>query len=170
MLRNCFSLITILVFTLLLAAGTVAADEKKKERNLPSTGVLSGSYLGGNEGVVVPGQWGKEDVDIFTETSSPITGSVSRVNARDWVMRVFNKSEDTYSFTVRVIQKDKNNRSVKSDTYSYRLEGGGSEEMNFTARTNTEQAELQLVQWKNLTPKDDEEEEQASEEDGAEEE
>ncbi len=138
------------IFTLLLITGTCSSELlAQKERELPKTGTLSGTYMGGNEGVAVPGQWGEKD--ILSDKQPPITGSVSQRNREEWIMKVFNNTIDDYSVGVKVIQFDKRGNKTKSDNFSYRLKAGESKERSIRARSNTETAELELTNWKQLT-------------------
>ncbi len=135
------------------------AEEKEETRNLPKRGLLSGSFRTSGSGVNVQDGWGREDTDVFTEDRSPITGSVSRVNAREWALKVYNNSEDKYSISVKIDELDKKGQRVNSFFRSYTMDGKSNRSENFTARFNTEQAQLELVSWRNLTPPKKEEQE-----------
>jgi len=152
MIARSFLFIVVAISLLFCLPISGVAEGKKAEvkKELPQSGSLSSSRIGGGEGVAVEGAWG--GVEPFAAEKNPITGSVSRRNVRDWIMKVFNNSEDTYRVTVAVVQLDKGNKKLKSNTYSYTLKGGESKEREFTARPGTEQCALELKNWKNLTP------------------
>ncbi|MCI5065655.1 hypothetical protein MRY87_08020 [bacterium] len=145
--------------------GQVSAEEEKKIRE-PETGTLAGFRSGGFEGLSL-GVAGMEDQDMYSESSRPISGSVSRIGKRDWVAKVFNNSEYKYSVTIRVVEFDKRDKPTKNTSFSAILKPGEQWSREFVARANTEQAELQLTSFRNLSPKkkkEDEEKDSAQEE------
>ena len=129
-------------------------SKEEKEEELPQSGVLSRSLSGGTGDAKVSIPWGKQTNPEGTE--APISGSVSRHSPKEWVMRVTNSSEDTYSVNLRVVQYDLKGTQVKADSFSYRLKGGEQAERTLTAAMNSVDAQLRLENWKNLTPKKDE--------------
>ena len=148
-------LISALFLSVLVLPNALSADDKKEERKreLQKTGTLASARGGsGYEGVNV-GVWGQDDKDLYSEAAAPITGSVSQLNKREWVVKVFNNSEDRYSITLRVDEMNKAGKKIDYSTYSAVLAGGEKWERKFNARENTKQAELQLTSWKNLDEK-----------------
>jgi len=147
-----------LLVCVLFNAGFLFAEEDE----LPGSGTLSVSGVGGFEGKTVDGVWG--GLDGKGDQKAPISGSVSRAGRDKWVMRLFNNSEDKYSVNVEVVQQDEAGKSIKKDRYSYTLSAGESKERSINARANTEQCQLNLTSWKNLSPPKEEEpaEERAS--------
>lgn len=140
-----------ILFTLALVFLVVSASSAQmRDEELPSSGTLSGTYTGGNEGVTVPGVWGKDN-DVLSNDQPPITGSVSQINRQLWKMRIFNNSEDDYSVSVKVNQFDKRKKKIKSDTYSYTLRAGENKVRDVRAKSNTDTASLELLHWKNLS-------------------
>lgn len=123
-----------------------APDAPKKE--LPRSGTLSGTSVSGTGGKSVDAPWGSEDV---INGGAPISGSVSKVSERQWNMRIFNNSEDTYSVDLEVAQLNERNTKVKSDHYSYTLRPKQTAERSISAYSNTKQCTLNLLSWKNLT-------------------
>jgi hypothetical protein len=147
-----FGIIILVLISVFNPTSLIADEKEQDQRNLPKSGILSGSFRTSGSGMNVQDGWGREDTDMFSEDKSPITGSVSRVNARDWAIRVYNNSEDKYSLSVRVTEFDKNKKPINTMTRSYTMDGKSNRSENFTARFNTEQAQLELVSWRNLTP------------------
>jgi|GEM_PF-2876108 len=140
--------------TFVLSSGffsfSVLAQESNRE--LPKQGSLSATFQGGDEGVAIPGPWGAEESDIFSEDKSPISGSVSRgMRGSEWVAKLFNNSQDRFSVDVEVVQYDDRERVVKRDSFSTTLSAGQSVERTFSARSNSHQGELNLRSWKNLS-------------------
>lgn len=118
----------------------------KKQKDLPRSGSLSSSISGIHDSRAIPGPWG--GVDVKGETASPITGSVSKISANKWQMRVFNNSEDSYSVSLAVHQYNRVGTKIKSDSFSYSLRPGASAERTLSSLAETEQCTLDLVNWK----------------------
>lgn len=151
------SFVSFLIFALLISATGLTAESKdsKKERELPKSGVLSGTNTLHGGGSTVEGSWGG---DVLSQESPPVSGSISR-DGRSWVMRVFNNSEDKYSVDVEVVQQDKSGKKLKSDYYSLSLAPGEKTERKLSANARTENCFLKLNKWtkKELKKKDQEE-------------
>jgi len=135
------------------AAPQGGAVEVESSKDLPKSGVLSSSGMGGPRGWTVPEPWG--GVDAQGSEASPISGSVSRKNAREWVMRVFNNSSDPYAVTVQVKFLSPVGSALKTETYSYTLKGTSSTERALLGPVGVSEGQLSLVSWKNLAPKTD---------------
>jgi hypothetical protein len=134
------------------AVGDDAAAAKKKE--LPKSGILSRSLDTGYQSKDVNLPWGYGEKDKVRDEDSgqpPITGSVSKVSERQWIMRVFNNSEDSYSVDLKVTQRDNRDTVLKTDSYSYNLKPGEKAERNISSYANTADAQLALVSWRKLS-------------------
>ena len=131
-------------------SSALSAEEKKEKPTpeLPKSGSLSSTVSGVYDSRVVPGPWG--GVDPSGESSSPISGSVSRVSANKWVMKVFNNSDDTYSVNLAVHQFNLTGSKIKSDSFSYNLKPGESAQRDITSLAQTEQCSLDLVSWRKI--------------------
>lgn len=131
----------------LLVVTTIQAEDGEKKRKLSKSGVLSGSVNIEGAAKSVDGEWGSQDTDAFSaEESPPVTGSVSR-SGRDWVMKVFNNSEDTYRVQLEVQQIDKGQKKLKSDYFTYTLGPKSSEERKLASNSRTENCLLKLSSW-----------------------
>ncbi|RIL09229.1 MAG: hypothetical protein DCC75_07015 [Proteobacteria bacterium] len=134
-------------------------EEGDAEANLPKSGVLSRSVKGGYQSKDVNVPWGTEESPA--KETSPITGSVSKLSDKAWKMKLFNNSEEsTYSADVRVNQYNLRGVKIKSDYFSYTLKPGESTERDVSASASTVDSQLELVSWKNLTPKKEKKDEQ----------
>ena len=134
-----------------VTAGFVFAEDAdiSSKKELPKSGSLSFSgSAGGNGSFGVGMPWGSDE-----QGDSPISGSVSRAGTDAWMMRVFNNSKDTYSVSLRVVQKNERGTQVKSDSFSYVLKGGQKAERKVSSVPASKAGELMLDKWKNLTPK-----------------
>ena len=133
-----------------LAEKARIADEgqKAKKKDIPQTGVLSQTHSGGTAATEVDVPWG---TDVLNDKPAPISGSVSRVGARDWVLRLFNNSEDTYSTSVEVLQMARGGKRIKSDNFSYTLKAKQKAERKFSTTQQVTDCSLNLTKWKNLT-------------------
>lgn len=129
------------------SSGVESADD------LPKSGVLSASGAGGPRGWNLSEPWG--GVDAQGAERSPISGSVSRQNDREWVMRLFNNSEDPYAVTVQVKLFGSTGGALRSETFSYSLKPGASADRVIRAPTGVSEGQLSLLSWKNLAPKTD---------------
>lgn len=143
----------LLVLGVLFCAGPSFAESDAKKKTLPKTGSLSssGSFGSGSAAVDVP--WGDEDA---AKGGAPISGSVSRLDAGQWLMKVFNNSKTAYSVNLEVVQFDKSGKRVKGDFYSYVLQPGKSAERKVGSASSTEYAELKLNNWRKMGKDPDE--------------
>jgi len=147
-------LLKILSISFLVVASIALAQEGEKQRELPRSGTLSATGMGGGEeSVSLPGSWGFDPAEAFDTEKSPITGSVFRGDGQDWKVNVVNNSDDRYSANLEVIQYDASRRSIKRDSFGVTLSGHEKSQRTFRARTNAATAELKLSSWKNLSPK-----------------
>ncbi len=118
-----------------------------EEEELPESGTLSTSRTQGYVGSeAVDEPWG--GVDASGETKSPISGSVSKISAREWKMFVKSNSEFKVYASVQVVQYALNGAKVKTDNFSYTLKPGESVERQVYATPQTASADLKLVSYK----------------------
>jgi len=124
------------------------ADEIEPEKDLPKSGVLSSTSVGGYGTRKVDEPWGFDDSGRET---APITGSVSREGAR-WVARIFNNHpENTYSADVQVNLYNRAGTKVQSGAFSLTKKPGQSVERTVSGPSNVESATVELKGWKNLS-------------------
>jgi len=133
------------------APGVHAAPQVESSKDLPKTGDLAASLSGGYGSRELAEPWG--GVDERGDETSPITGSISKRNTREWTMRVFNNSDDPYSVQLQVQLYGRTGGATKTDTFSYSLKPKSSAERTILAPVGTEEARLALLSWKNLAPK-----------------
>jgi hypothetical protein len=138
-------------YELLPSSYAHAAEEAEEAEREPQLGVLSGERRGGSEGLSV-GAAG--DVrDAFTDEQAPVTGSVSQYSGK-LLAKVQNNSEESrYSLSFRVIELDKNDKTLRSSYFSAILGPGEKWERELRKQARTAQALLELTRAKNLTPK-----------------
>ncbi len=127
-----------------------AEEKKKKKKELPSSGTLSQTRTAGTSGSFVPAPWGD---DVLSDEAPPIGGSVSRVGARDWVMKVVNNTKDTYTVSLELVQLGRGSKPLKSDYYSYTLKPEAKVERKFSTNQNVADCALKLTKWKNVSKK-----------------
>ena len=149
-------MIRIVTFSIALSIGlslgvAYCQDGEGKKPELPKSGVLSRSLTTGYQSTNVDMPWNEKNAALTQQ--APVTGSVSRISPREWRMRVFNNSQDTYSVNLRVRQLSNSGAQLRSDSFSYTLKGGESAERALAAAFNSEDAILVLDSWRNLTPK-----------------
>jgi hypothetical protein len=131
-----------------------AEEQKNRKKGLANEGVLSQTHNGGTAAADVDVPWG---TDVLKDKPAPIAGSVSRVGAREWVMKLINNTEDTYSVSVEVVQTcrdvclTKGVTKIKSDNYSYTLKSKQTVEKKFTTVASVTDCSLKLTRWKNIT-------------------
>ena len=82
---------------------------------------------------------------------APVSGSVSKISDREWRMRLFNNTDDDYSVDVKVQQNNASGNTLKYDNFSYRLKAKQSVERSVSSTPATADAQLVLLNWKNLT-------------------
>ncbi len=124
--------------------------EKKEDpyKEMPQSGVLSGTYSLGRESKAVAAPWGKQSSAAVI--NSPLTGSVSKVSSKQWKASLFNNSKDSFSASIKVRQIDQRGNTVKTDNFSMSLKAGASDERLVSAASSAHSAELELVSWKKL--------------------
>lgn len=138
---------------LVSVANTASSDEQKKpERKLPKSGLLSVSSVSGASSSVTGDLFGGDD--LFGGERAPITGSVSRSGESNWNFSVSNNSTDRYSINVDLIQKNELGSTVKFSSYSYTLRPGQSDGGSAQAGLNASKAELHLRSYRNLSERD----------------
>lgn len=136
------------------AAGALAEGDKDKSAEAPKSGVLSRTMDTGYQSTNVDMPWGWEQEGPEGKVAGgepPISGSVSKISAREWVMRVFNNSADAYSVNLRVQQRDTRGAVLKTDSFSYALKPGEGAERKISSYPNTADAQLSLVSWRKLS-------------------
>jgi hypothetical protein len=129
-------------------AKAAAEDQKKDKKKLAKSGVLAQTQSSGTNNTNIAVPWGE---DVLKDKPAPISGSVSRIGARDWSMKLINNSEDTYSASVEVMQMARGGKRLKSDHYSYTLKPGDKIERKFTTNQSVTDCSLNLTKWKNLS-------------------
>lgn len=130
------------------ASADTKKTEQKKEEIKPKSGVLSATHVGGHGATALPIN---SDPKLDEEESAPITGSVSRQGQGAWVMKVMNNTaEDTYSVSVRVVQKNNRGGQLKSDFFSLTLPPKQSEQRSLKGPSSAATAELVLESWRKL--------------------
>ncbi|MBX7144444.1 MAG: hypothetical protein K1X79_08355 [Oligoflexia bacterium] len=146
-------LVSVLASLVLSLAPSVWAEEQPtKKKELPQTGVLSSTAQTGYNQKSVGGLWG-DPYGRGSDAGAPISGSVSRLSAKEWNMSVSNASKDPYSVSLEVAQFDARGTKVRSDSFSYTLSAGQRIDRRIASATNTVDCQLKLRQWKNLAPK-----------------
>ncbi|MCO6431688.1 MAG: hypothetical protein J5J00_12585 [Deltaproteobacteria bacterium] len=140
-----------LSFLVSQSALAAAGDEKKKEDSLPRSGSLSSTITGSYGSQQVPEPWG--GTDVAGQGTAPISGSVSKGPSGQWIMRIFNNSDETYSVDVSVTQYNRSGASLKKDFFSATLRPAQSSDRTISNAPNSENASLELVSWKKLTSK-----------------
>jgi hypothetical protein len=108
---------------------------------------LSGSYSGGPGKTAVDGNWGSGNE---IESTTPISGSVSKVSGNNWMMKIFNNSKDSYSVDVSIVQLASDGSKNKEDHYSYNLGPSKSEQRSISALSHTVNCALRLNNWKKI--------------------
>lgn len=142
--------LVIALLTLTVTVPSVALGEVKKQKDLPQSGTLSATSSAGTS-AEVPNPWG--GVSLDDGKPNPISGSVSKVSANQWMMKVFNNSQDPYSVSLEVEQLDTSGRRARSDYFSYTLKAGASAQQPISASPQTRDMRLNLRSWKNLAKK-----------------
>ena len=123
-----------------------------EEQELPKSGMLSETITGTHDSLSVPGPWG--GLNREGGAAAPVSGSVSRASAGQWIMRLFNNSGESYNVDVAVVQYDRMGKSVKRDSFSYSLRPNQSVDRSVSSTLNSENAALELIRWKKVGGKD----------------
>jgi hypothetical protein len=147
--RSSAVLLTLLTF-LMLQIGTIEAEEKKEESSFPQTGTLASSNPGSKTNSV--DVWSDENAKD-TSQAPPISGSVSKVNGKDWIAKIFNNSDAPISANIAVVQLDKLNRKLNTQYFSVSLKPGESVDRKVNASSTTNQCYVELRGWKKKSVK-----------------
>ena len=121
-----------------------------EDKEVPKTGTLSSSVSGGHGTAEVDLPWQE---NVFSDERPPLTGSVSRIGAQQWIAKLFNNSEDRYSVSAEVAQYNAKGVKIKSDSYSVVLKPKEVNEREIRGELYTDRANLNLRSWKNLSQK-----------------
>lgn len=139
-----------------------------KKPQLPKSGVLS-SISSGNRGESTAAPWGLTSgtgsAESKSDSVSPISGSVSRLDQKTWNAVVVNSAKVPYSASLAVEQLGQRGNVVKSDSFSYTMKPGAKETRTVSAASTSVSARLVLRSWKKLgkDPEELEEERKAAE-------
>lgn len=129
-----------LFLCVLLTWGIVSGQVLAEEEELPSSGFLAGSAIGGNGAVNLQGQWGGPD--------APLTASVSKNSTEEWTLRVFNNSQDKYRASISVQLLDELGKRLKSYPVSATLQGGDVLERTIRPTPRSVNYAIKLNSWR----------------------
>jgi hypothetical protein len=139
------------VWTPYCVAEPVSKSEVVEDKDLPKTGSLAASSNFGTGPASFSDVFGGNDPS--GREVSPISGSVSRIAADKWEVKVSNNSNDTYSVIIDIIQRNLHGTEVRRDSFSQTLKPGSSKSEKIDAGVGAQAAEVQLRHWSNLTKK-----------------
>ncbi len=136
-------------FVMIAFAIVSATADDKQPKKLPKSGLLASTAITGAGNTVVTDTFGGED--LTGSDIAPITGSVSRKDEENWTFRVMNNSQDTYSFSVSLRQRDENGSVVKYGSFSFQLRAGQTDSRDVQVGFNASAADLTLDSYRNIT-------------------
>jgi|GEM_PF-4565585 len=140
-------IISILFIYLFISTNSFSEAEKEDLfKDLPQSGVLSGSQSslrGGSFDGVFGG------ADLEGKTANPISGSVSESDST-LIAKVFNNSDKKVRGSFLVIQKSKEGKLIKTDSFSSTLKPNGKFTRNFKKYPRTSSQILKIKSWKIL--------------------
>lgn len=128
--------------TSVVAQEDTAPAAKKKQ--LPKSGSLSSSGTLGTGDHAVGLPWGSDAI----RGGAPVSGSVSKANEKQWTLKLFNNSKDTYDVNLSVMQFNERKVRVKTDHYSYKLGPRAKTQRQVSSAIGAAFAELSLDSWK----------------------
>ena len=138
-----------IIAVVFISLGSLAHADEAKPKKLPKSGLLASTSISGAGNTIVTDTFGGEDL---TGTDiAPITGSVSRLNEKTWSLKVFNNSDDTYSFSVDLIQKNDAGSVLSNSSYSFQLRARSSDSRQVQSVLNASGADLVLRTYRNLS-------------------
>ena len=142
--------ITSLMLLSIIADSGLYADTggntQKKPAELPKSGLLAGTLAGGYGGSALGGPWG--GVDAQGGETSPIQASASRLDDRNWLLKVFNNSEDKYVVNIELEQRGSRNQRLKNNSFLFSLKGGESAERRVPGHPASFNSVVKLKNWK----------------------
>jgi hypothetical protein len=161
-LKPLCSLWLIALLLVFMRAGVCVTPEVESDKALPKSGNLATSSVSGAASAAIPDPFG--EVDPSGRQISPITGSVSRSNADQWIVKIFNNSKQEYAVTVDVVQRAGRSgdgaygalggSEVRRDSFSLTLKSGSFSERRVPAGVGAKEVELNLRSWKNLSKRE----------------
>ena len=118
----------------------------------PQKGTLAGTASGGYGGIAMDGVWGSKDGSMDGE-GTPVSASVSKAGTAEWVVKVFNNSEDQYRLSLELTQIGESGRVVKSDPFATILRGGQNLQRIFLMHPAAVNATVSVKSWKKVEKK-----------------
>lgn len=140
-----------ILFALLPVLGHAeeGAQAKRKERELPKSGLLSSSASSGYGSRATDLPFGGLDLD--GRDAAPVSGSVSKLGGDRYVARLFNNTKDEpISVSAEVVQVNRSGTRVRSDSFSTTLAPGQKYERQISAASSVADVQLALRSWKSL--------------------
>lgn len=127
----------------------VESDTKKSQTpQLPKTGLLATSQSGSGS-MSTGSAWG--DQGITSSGGAPISGSVSQAGWNEWLIKVFNTSQDDYRVTVRVVQYGDKGKQIGAPSFTFTLKAGQSAQRSIKSSPLVKNCSLEMRNWKNLS-------------------
>lgn len=144
-MRSLHTFYLISLATLIFSSQIVLAEPEDKDAKLPQTGVLSSSIQTNSGKLQQQLPWG--GVDQQGAAAAPITAQVLR-DGDKWRLKVFNNSELKYTFTVRVVQLNKDGKNLRADSFSFTLPAKGANERLLSMAYEAAGTRVEMAGWK----------------------
>lgn len=137
-----------ILIAVLVLCTFISAEEQKKKRELPKTGVLATTVL--TEGVEIPPVWGEDG----SGEKPPLGANVIKKDLGRWEASLVNQSDtDTFYALISVEFKTKTGSSLGSHRFAFTLKPGEKVSRAVPGPQNADLSVVNLESWKNITEK-----------------
>lgn len=118
------------------------------DEQLPESGLLAtSSNLTGENERIEELPWGGLSLDSEGE-DNPLSGSIQRLSSTEYSYTIKNNTEDYYAANIKIVEFNKQNRKIKTNTVPVRLKAGEAVTRSQKVRPQTVNIELELSKWK----------------------
>lgn len=119
-----------------------------KERKLPKSGNLAGSYNNRKDGVQVAETWNDD-----TGEAAPLSAAINSKGNGQWEAVVTNSSEDTYYGYFEIAFLNDRGTKIKSSPFVATLKPKDTAKQSVMGPPENANVEVNLISWKNLSKK-----------------
>lgn len=123
-------------------------EAEEKERDLPKSGNLAGSYNNRKDGVQVAETWNDD-----TGEAAPLSAAINSKGNGQWEAVVTNSSEDTYYGYFEIAFLNEKGTKIKSSPFVATLKPKDIAKQSVMGPQENANVEVNLISWKNLSKK-----------------
>lgn len=130
------------------ASKTKKESDEEKERNLPKSGTLAGSYTNRQDGVQIADTWNDDSGE-----AAPLSASINSKGNGQYEAVVTNGSEDTYYGYFEIAFLNDKGTKIKSSPFAATLKPKDVAKQSVMGPPENSNVQVNLISWKNLSKK-----------------